>query len=184
MQGQYYDSEIDLSYNRYRYFDSKTGAFVSKDPLGLAAGDNVYAYAPNVWGWMDPLGLCEDSAGTATVHWHDNRGPDNAFGHYSVETNVGGNTIHTHQLGAPGTDTMISTDLSDVVSPTKSETFYLPKAKAAQEFQLKNIDKLGSPYDTKTRSCVTHVGDVLREGGLDVPTNPGGQFKYLKKAGL
>jgi hypothetical protein len=24
----------------------------------------------------------------------------------------------------------------------------------------------------------------LRAGGLDVPTNPGAQFKYLKKAGL
>jgi RHS repeat-associated protein len=56
-QGQYYDPEIDLSYNRYRYYDHLTGSFVSQDPLGLAAGSNVYAYAPNTWGWIDPLGL-------------------------------------------------------------------------------------------------------------------------------
>jgi RHS repeat-associated protein len=185
MQGQYWDEEIKLCYNRHRYFDPQICSFISQDPLGLAAGENVYAYAPNVWGWADPLGLCvEESSGTATVHWHDNRGPDTAFGHYSVETDVGGKTIHTHQLGAPGTDTMISTDLNGVVSSTKSHTFDLPNAKAAQEFQLKNLDKIGPSYDTKTRSCVTHVGEVLREGGLDVPTNPGGQFKYLKKAGL
>lgn len=49
---------------------------------------------------------------------------------------------------------------------------------------MKNLNKLGPPYDTKTRSCVTHVGEVLRECGLDVSTNPGAQFKYLKKAGL
>jgi uncharacterized protein RhaS with RHS repeats len=30
--------------------------------LGLAAGENVYAYAPNVWGWVDPLGLCSKTA--------------------------------------------------------------------------------------------------------------------------
>jgi RHS repeat-associated protein len=184
-QGQYWDAEIDLCYNRYRYFDPQIGAFISQDPLGLAAGENVYAYAPNVWGWVDPLGLkCENSAGTATVYWHDNRGPGNAFGRYSVETSTGSKTIHTHQLGTPGTDTMISTDLGGVVSPTKSHTFDLPNAKAAQEFQLQNLNKTGPPYDTKTRSCVTHVGEVLRAGGLDVPTNPGGQFKYLKKSGL
>jgi hypothetical protein len=95
------------------------------------------------------------------VHWHDNRGPENAYGHYSIETNVGGKTVHRHQLGAPGTPTMISTDFSGVVPPTKSQVFELPNAATAQEFQKSNLDKLGGPYDTKTRSCVTHVGDVL-----------------------
>ena len=61
-QGQYFDPELDLSYNRHRYFDARTGSFISQDPLGLAAGDNVYAYAPNVWGWIDPLGLCKDAS--------------------------------------------------------------------------------------------------------------------------
>ena len=69
-QGQYYDKEFDLAYNRYRYFDAKTGAFVSRDPLGLAAGVNLYRYAPNVWGWVDPLGLCgEKSASSLAKKW-------------------------------------------------------------------------------------------------------------------
>ncbi|MFX7090470.1 RHS repeat-associated core domain-containing protein, partial [Acinetobacter baumannii] len=33
------------------------GHFISKDPIGLLGGDNVYAYAPNPVGWIDPLGL-------------------------------------------------------------------------------------------------------------------------------
>ena len=37
-QGQYYDEELDLCYNRHRYFDQETCSFISKDPLGLAAG--------------------------------------------------------------------------------------------------------------------------------------------------
>jgi len=61
-QGQYYDEEFDLSYNRHRYFDAKTGSFVSRDPLGLEAGVNLYRYAPNVWGWVDPLGLCGEAS--------------------------------------------------------------------------------------------------------------------------
>ncbi|MCP3944984.1 MAG: hypothetical protein GY710_26390 [Desulfobacteraceae bacterium] len=60
LQGQYFDPEIDLCYNRHRYYDPASASFVSADPLGLGAGTNNYAYAPNVWGWIDPLGLmCE-----------------------------------------------------------------------------------------------------------------------------
>jgi RHS repeat-associated protein len=61
MQGQYWDDEIKLCYNRHRYYDPQIGSFISQDPLGLAAGENAYAYAPNVWGWTDPLGLCKDN---------------------------------------------------------------------------------------------------------------------------
>ena len=57
LQGQYFDQETGLCYNRHRYFDSASCSFISQDPIGLAGGENVYAYAPNVWGWVDPLGL-------------------------------------------------------------------------------------------------------------------------------
>jgi RHS repeat-associated protein len=69
MQGQYYDPEIDLCYNRYRYFDPQICAFISQDPLGLAAGENIYAYAPNVWGWVDPLGLACKQALPEYKNW-------------------------------------------------------------------------------------------------------------------
>uniref|UniRef100_UPI0011842636 RHS repeat-associated core domain-containing protein n=1 Tax=Paraburkholderia sp. BCC1885 TaxID=2562669 RepID=UPI0011842636 len=55
--GQYFDHETGLHYNRYRYYDPHSGRFISKDPIGLAGGINVYAYAPNPVGWIDPLGL-------------------------------------------------------------------------------------------------------------------------------
>ena len=56
-QGQYFDTETGLHYNRYRYYDPQVGRFISKDPIGFAGGLNVYAYAPNPVGWVDPLGL-------------------------------------------------------------------------------------------------------------------------------
>jgi RHS repeat-associated protein len=56
-QGQYHDHETGLHYNRYRYYDPGVGRFISKDPIGYAGGLNLYAYAPNPIGWVDPLGL-------------------------------------------------------------------------------------------------------------------------------
>ena len=57
--GQIKDAETSLHYNRYRSFDPKAARYVQVDPLGLAGGLNVFAYAagnPNTY--MDPLGLC------------------------------------------------------------------------------------------------------------------------------
>jgi RHS repeat-associated protein len=56
-QGQYHDVETGLHYNRHRYYDPQVGRFISKDPIGLLGGLNLYAYAPNPVGWVDPWGL-------------------------------------------------------------------------------------------------------------------------------
>ncbi|MEW5698839.1 RHS repeat-associated core domain-containing protein [Pseudomonas synxantha] len=56
-QGQYFDVETGLHYNRYRYYDPQVGRFIGKDPIGFAGGLNVYAYAPNPVEWADPFGL-------------------------------------------------------------------------------------------------------------------------------
>ena len=56
-QGQYFDGETGLHYNRFRYYDPDCGRFVSQDPIGLLGGVNNYQYAPNPVGWVDPLGL-------------------------------------------------------------------------------------------------------------------------------
>jgi RHS repeat-associated protein len=61
LQGQYFDDETGLAYNRFRYYDPQIGAFVSQDPLGLVAGENVYAFAANIQGYIDPLGLCKEN---------------------------------------------------------------------------------------------------------------------------
>lgn len=57
MQGQYLDRETGLHYNLFRYFDPDCGRFTQPDPIGLMGGINLYQYAPNALGWVDPLGL-------------------------------------------------------------------------------------------------------------------------------
>jgi uncharacterized protein RhaS with RHS repeats len=46
-------------YNRYRYYDPQTGSFISQDPIGLLGGENPYQFAPNLFQWIDPLGLSD-----------------------------------------------------------------------------------------------------------------------------
>ena len=59
-QGQFFDQETELHYNRFRYYDSDVGMFIQRDPIGLLGGSNVFAYAPNPVGWVDPWGLTSD----------------------------------------------------------------------------------------------------------------------------
>ncbi|AKJ29571.1 RHS repeat-associated core domain-containing protein [Caldimonas brevitalea] len=57
LQGQYWDQETGLHYNRHRYYDPGIGQFISQDPLGLFGGPNVYKFGLNVFIYADPLGL-------------------------------------------------------------------------------------------------------------------------------
>lgn len=56
-QGQYFDAETGLHYNRHRYYNPGTGSFLTPDPIKLAGGLNNYQYVPNPTGWVDLLGL-------------------------------------------------------------------------------------------------------------------------------
>nr|WP_304363258.1 RHS repeat-associated core domain-containing protein [Gilliamella apicola] len=56
-QGQYFDEESGLHYNRYRYYDPYTARYISQDPIGLVGGENAYSYVPDPLAWIDPLGL-------------------------------------------------------------------------------------------------------------------------------
>ncbi|MGZ2747566.1 RHS repeat-associated core domain-containing protein [Burkholderia stagnalis] len=57
LQGQYFDQESGLHYNRHRYFDPSVISFISQDPIRLHGGTNIYRYSPNTLRWIDPLGL-------------------------------------------------------------------------------------------------------------------------------
>ena len=69
-QGQYLDREIGLHYNIFRFYDPDVGRFTTTDPIGLAGGFNLYQYAANPIGWLDPWGL---SACAPTHHIATNK---------------------------------------------------------------------------------------------------------------
>jgi len=55
-QGQYFDTESGLHYNRHRYYHPDFGRFLTPDPLRSGGGLNPYRYTRNPMGWVDPLG--------------------------------------------------------------------------------------------------------------------------------
>ena len=64
-QGQYFDEESGLHYNRFRYYDPGCGRFINQDPIGLLGGSNNYRYVPNPVTWIDPFGLsCKEGGPT------------------------------------------------------------------------------------------------------------------------
>jgi RHS repeat-associated protein len=58
-QGQYEDEELNgLYYNRFRYYDSEQGNYISKDPIELEGNNpNFYAYVYDSNSEIDPFGL-------------------------------------------------------------------------------------------------------------------------------
>jgi RHS repeat-associated protein len=55
--GQYEDPEVELFYNRHRWYDPEIGAYLSPDPIGLRGGLAPYAYVADPLVQVDPLGL-------------------------------------------------------------------------------------------------------------------------------
>ena len=76
-QGQYYDRETGLAYNRFRYYSPQMGMYISQDPIGLRSETfNLYEYVNNSNYFVDILGLWGSKKGqhTATVKVYDQDG--------------------------------------------------------------------------------------------------------------
>jgi RHS repeat-associated protein len=128
-QGQYFDAETGLHYNRHRYYNPGTGRFLTPDPIKLAGGLNNYLYVSNPTGWVDPLGLQQcpgsDSAKPATPVKTGNYldKPANADG--SLNIGAGTNPIEGYynidiDPKAPGVHAGNATDLSGIKSGSQS----------------------------------------------------------------
>lgn len=74
--GQYFDHETGLHYNWFRFYEPDVGRYLKIDPLGLADGVNLFAYAANnpivmfdprgrnvlcLTAWQDVINDCGDS---------------------------------------------------------------------------------------------------------------------------
>jgi hypothetical protein len=142
-----------------------------------------------VWGWVDPLGLSCDkpTKGYADI-FHYPGDEINRFGHYSIETSDYGDFLHTHQVitELDNSQTMIAN--ARTFPPSKKmdnvARVKIPDIYGAQNYQKEMIGKQLGPYSRDTNSCVDHVAEVLRAGGVDVPKTPIGQYKYLKGLGF
>ncbi|KAG8150176.1 hypothetical protein BFF94_028215 [Burkholderia catarinensis] len=181
-QGQQFDDETGLHYNRLRYYDPQLGRFISEDPIALHGGVNTYQYAPNPVAYIDPLGLAK---GKCVIYWYNHIG--GATGHYTVKTIAGTGSMHTEQKTS-GDETWIAR-VSGITAgePVNSATFDIPDVGAAQNYQRDSAgsrDESDGAYDVSNNSCMTHVMDVLNAGGADVPARGKRAWAFLNRRGV
>jgi RHS repeat-associated protein len=76
LPGQHHDLETGLYYNRYRYYDPKSGDYINQDPIGLAGGINPFTYVNSrVTSSIDPIGLDDTSPWKTGWEWLTGTGP-------------------------------------------------------------------------------------------------------------
>jgi len=83
-QGQYYDQETGLHYNYHRDYDPTSGRYLTPDPIGLAAGIDLYSYSENnPINLIDPMGLAGiaiDFGGSYITGWGGSSGEGGGAG--------------------------------------------------------------------------------------------------------
>ncbi len=91
--GQYFDDETGLHYNYHRYYDPKTGRYLTPDPIGLGGGINLFVYASNnPINAIDPFGLMEDAI----------RAPKGFFGRQLDSVNTRIHQFNNPEVWGPG----------------------------------------------------------------------------------
>ncbi|GAA0317457.1 RHS repeat-associated core domain-containing protein [Psychrobacter aestuarii] len=93
-QGQHFDEETGLHYNRFRYYDPDMGMFTTRDSIELMGGNNVFQYAPTPTGWVDPLGLEVSIANAAKTAGRVGRGVPEVIWQAITPTTMGDATFH------------------------------------------------------------------------------------------
>ncbi|EPI9106412.1 RHS repeat domain-containing protein, partial [Salmonella enterica subsp. enterica] len=87
--GQWQDEESGLWYNLHRYMDSRTGQYLSQDPLKLGGGLNTQSYVHDPVGWCDPGGLAGEKCPTVIT------------GDEATTTDSEGNVVPLNEYGVP-----------------------------------------------------------------------------------
>ena len=153
-QGQYYDEEIELAYNRFRYYAPEEGRYISKDPIGLASGEyGLYNYVPNPNGFIDILGfIAKPEKGTAylikTVH------PEHGV-HYRPMFSDG----NVYDLNKDGTVISMKTKqkLSQINAP-QDGSMEVIKFEVNEKDRTKKVNKVISNYvDPETAKKGTYL---------------------------
>lgn len=130
-QGQYYDHETGLAYNRFRYYDPELGRYISEDPIRLASDTlTMLSYVGDTNGLLDLFGLAPWGVG---VHKFDTWWNDATL--EDISRNL--KSVKSHLRGRGGLHEMFpvsivqdakrlgfsSTELRDMVLPTKGLIF-------------------------------------------------------------
>ncbi|WP_298771761.1 DUF6531 domain-containing protein [uncultured Shewanella sp.] len=141
-QGQVFDAETNLYYNRHRYYDPDSCQYLTPDPIGMAGGLRPSSYVSNPMEWVDPLGL----SGCPKSEWKAKNSRDRASktvenADQTLEPNNPRKAQHGHGHAEHGSQTTASQQENRIVTgikpsgeqgaPTsKASKFITPQAEA------------------------------------------------------
>ena len=97
----------------------------------------------------------------------------------SILVEHGEEALHTEQIILEGNLTTIA-EVEGAAPVLQAVQVSLPNAASALERQTNMIDTATGLYDRWSNSCVTHVGDVIRAGGVEVPQRTLDILRWLK----
>ncbi len=159
--------------------------YCSQDPIRLESGEpNFYSYVRDSNSWIDVFGLDCSKKGVAKINYFEYLDPKGKLQkHFSIDVASKGGKKHTHQVifnEKKGT-TIIDYD-GNLGKPKKTISIDLPNSKAAIDYQKSITQTDTGIYDASKNSCLTHVMDVIRSGGIEnAPTNSRAAAVYLMK---
>jgi RHS repeat-associated protein len=157
-QGQYFDTESGLHYNRHRYYDPEVGRYLTPDPIKLAGGLNQYQYTPNPTGWVDPLGLnstnCPPPKKKKKVGCPSPADPD------KPAVNQGAPTLPKATYPEPKTE-----------EEAKRQVL-----KWEREYKMHSVEKHGPEIDDKALKQRSIDGSHPTKKGVRGPIRPSSQF--------
>ncbi|MFP1729760.1 RHS repeat-associated core domain-containing protein, partial [Lonsdalea quercina] len=157
-QGQIYDAETGLYYNRHRYYDADSGQYISPDPIGLAGGLRPQGYVHNPLEWVDPLGLSGDNV---FIHYTDKAGFESIMKTGVLEANAKGKVYITDILMSPK-DVMRDILINDPKHVGRGGYAIIFKADPVQMGNIKSSSALEYIHSGRIK-----LNDVLYSG-----TNP------------
>ena len=166
LPGQYFDEETGLHYNLFRYYAPECGRFISQDPIGLAGGLNLYAYAPNPLSYIDPLGLCKHLNSNGTLKNSDKAviDPQKITGYaLNPEHPVGKNKARVFE-SALG---MNKSHADDLIAQIKKGVQNMPAIQG-------DVDQYGTRFSVDipivgpTGTATVRTGWIIKEG-TDIP---------------
>ena len=116
-QEQYYDYEMGLAYNRFRYYDPEHGRYISQESNGLAESIKLYGYVEDNHVSYDLLGLAKANEDNAPKHggFHHNRAIDE---HIEYSPINGSSARHTFGLVESNGD-----KITGISTPEKKRTY-------------------------------------------------------------
>jgi len=183
-QGQYFDEETGLHYNRYRYYDPHGGRYISQDPIRLSGGNNLQQYAPNPTEWVDTIGLQRSNSRSGrdsmshggsdcyeTLYRGDSRG-----GVAWMKSHKGRKSGHMTALNEtllPDQDAIMKQHARDSVTPPSPYISVTSDPRVAEYFATNGGTTSGVVYTLKVK-CGRATQNKFNH--LAVPAGPNGKL--------